>query len=104
MDWKIVHFRSDNMAIVCSHLMHLIRLLVFFASYHNFWFFAFHIEGKQNTAADALSRNNLHTFFLQAPLASLTYHLETPSVSDHHHSTWTSISWTKLFFATLWQL
>ena len=42
---KIVEFRVDNMAVVhavnttfCSdgHLMHLIRLLVFFASYHNF--------------------------------------------------------------------
>ena len=44
---KIVHFHTDSMAVVhvvnslfCnnSHLMHLIRLLVFFASYHNFWF------------------------------------------------------------------
>jgi len=42
---EIVEFRVDNMAVVhvinatfCSdnHLMHLIRLLVFFASYHNF--------------------------------------------------------------------
>ena len=44
---KTVLFRVDNMAVVeainasfCkdAHLMHLIRLLVFFASYHSFWF------------------------------------------------------------------
>jgi len=46
-----------------NHLMHLIRLLVFFASYYNFWFFAFHVEGDNNTLADALSRNNLPLFF-----------------------------------------
>ena len=57
-----------------SHLKHLVRLLVFFfffASYHN-WFLAYHIEGKHNTTADVLSRNDLHTFFLQAPQASHT--------------------------------
>jgi len=71
---KIIEFRVDNMAVVhavnatfCSdgHLMHLIRLLVFSASYHNFWFNASHIERWVSTLADALSRNNLHSFFSQ---------------------------------------
>ena len=59
---KIVTFRVYNIAVVevlnstsCrdSHLMHLVHLLVFLASYHNFWFTASHIQGKQNTLADA---------------------------------------------------
>ena len=48
---SLIDFRVDNMAVVqviqatyCkdSHLMHLIRLLVFFAAYFNFWFSASH--------------------------------------------------------------
>ena len=54
---------SDN------HLMHLTRLLVFLASYHNFWFMAKHIAGKENTLADALSRNNMPFFHSQVPQA-----------------------------------
>ena len=76
---KIVTFRVDNIAVVevlnstsCrdSHLMHLVRLLVFLASHHNFWFTASHIQGKQNTLADALSRNNMNFFYSQVPQAS----------------------------------
>jgi len=75
---EIIHFCVDNIAVVhvvnslfCrdSHLMHLVRFRVFFASYHNFWVFSSHIEGRHNTTANALSRNNLHTFFSQAPQA-----------------------------------
>ena len=47
--------------------MHSIRLLVFFAAYHNFWFQAAHIAGKDNKIADALSRNNISNFFSQVP-------------------------------------
>jgi len=112
---KTVLFRVDNMAVVhvvnslfCSdsHLMHLVRLLVFYASYHNFWFLASHIEGKNNTAADALSRNNLHTFFLQVPQASrIPSRIPPPLLTIvAQNITWTSISWTKLFFTTLQQL
>ena len=73
---KVVQFLVDNEAVVeviratyskDLHLMHLIRLLVFLASKYNFWFTATHIPGKLNIAADALSRNNLSTFFIQAP-------------------------------------
>ena len=75
---KIIQFVVDNMAVVevlnrsyCSdnHLMHLIRLLVFLASYHSFWFMAKHIAGKENTLADALSRNNMPFFHSQVPQA-----------------------------------
>jgi len=112
---KIIQFRVDNMAVVevinatfCkeNHLMHLVRLLVFFASYYNFWFFASHIEGHNNTLADALSRNNLHVFFSQAPPSPLT-----PAVVPEpllrliaQNITWTSTAWTRLFTITLHQL
>ena len=61
---KTVLFKLDNMAVVeainasfCkdAHLMHLIQILVFFASYHSFWFYAAHIAGKHNNLADSLS-------------------------------------------------
>ena len=56
------------------YLMHLIRLLVFFVAYHNFWFSASHIPGEVNTEADALSQNNDPLFLSQVPtyLASLS--------------------------------
>ena len=66
----------DNQAVVDiinkthskeSHLMHFVRLLVFFACYYNFWFRAEHIQGRLNTLADALSGNNLSCFFSQNP-------------------------------------
>ena len=75
---KVVQFVVDNKAVVeviratyskDLHLMHLIRLLVFFASIYYFWFTATHIPGKLNIAADALSRNKLSAFFIQAPQA-----------------------------------
>ena len=76
---KIVQFVVDNLAVVQvlnstyssnNHLMHLIRLLVFLASYHNFWFSSIHISEKNNSLADALSRNHLHFFHSQVPKAS----------------------------------
>ena len=69
---KVIEFVVDNEAAVevlkatysrDLHLMHLIRLLVFFASKYDFWFKASHIPGRLNKAADALSRNNLSVFF-----------------------------------------
>jgi len=53
---KVMKFVVDNKAVVdvlnatlCSdtHLMHLIRLLVFIAGKYNFWFTAVHIPGKK---------------------------------------------------------
>ena len=64
---KIVTFRVDNIAVVeatappagTATLCTWYAVLIFLASYHNFWFTASHIEGKQNTSADELSRNNM---------------------------------------------
>ena len=105
---KVVQFVVDNKAVVdvlnatfCSdtHMMHLIRLLVFFAAKCNFWFTAAQIPGKNNVIADALSRNNLSLFRSQAPEAD--YHPAQPSAAlvslISQNITWTSTSWMKLF-------
>ena len=73
-DWPsqpvLVH--SDNMAVVCAIssgsakdplLMHLLRCLHFFLAHFDISLTASHIAGVHNTAADALSRNNLPRFF-----------------------------------------
>ena len=86
----LVEFKVDNIAVVhilqstyCKepYLMHLVRLLIFFAAYYNFWFSASHIAGELNTGADALSRNNLSLFFSQAPKAA-----QNPAFSLHPSS------------------
>ena len=88
-------------ATSCSdtHVMHLIRLLAFFAAKYNFWFTAAHIPGKNNIIADALSRNNLSLFRSQAPEAD--YHPAQSSAAlvspISQNITWTFTSWMKLF-------
>ena len=96
---KVVQFVVNNIATVevikatyskDLHVMHLIRLLVFFASKYNFWFTATYIPGKLNVAADALSRNNMSVFFMQAPQADPQPTAVAPAlhgfaVSTRHH-------------------
>ena len=105
---KIVLFVVDNTAVVevlnstfCrdSHLMHLIHLLVFLASYHNFWFTAKHIAGRVNTLADALSRNNMSFFYSQVPQAPQ----ERPQIPEAlatllaQDMPWISTAWIQQF-------
>ena len=105
---KVVRFVVDSKAVVdvinatfCrdSHMMHLIRLLVFFTAKYNFWFTAAHIPGKKNVVADSLSRNNMSLFRSQAPQADC--HPVQPSAAlvslITQNITWTSTSWMKLF-------
>ena len=105
---KVVRFVVDNKSVVDvlnatfysdTHVMHLIRLLVFFAAKYNFWFTAAHIPGKNNVIADALSRNNLSLFRSQTPEAD--YHPAQPLAAlvslISQNITWTSTSWMKLF-------
>ena len=65
-NWRdqLVVFSVDNQAVVDiinkthskeSHLMHLVRLLVFFAYHYNFWFRAERIQGQLNTLADTVT-------------------------------------------------
>ena len=46
--------------------MHLVRVLVFFASYFGFSFVAKHVAGVNNKWADAISRDNCSVFLSQA--------------------------------------
>ena len=50
--------------------MHLLRCLFFFTATWEVSIHATHIAGKQNVAADALSRDNLPLFFQQVPQAA----------------------------------
>ena len=111
---KVIQFKIDNAAVVQmieatyaqnSHLMHLVCLLVFYASYYEFWFTASHILGVTNTYADALSRNNMTLFFSQVPWASKDP-TKIPDQLIHLVSlnqTWISTAWTELFKATTLQ-
>ena len=105
---KVVEFIVDNEAVVEVikatyskelHLMHLIRLLVFFAAKYNFWFRASHIPGKQNIVADSLSRNNMQLFRSQAPQAAPQASLLSPSLVEllAQNITWTSTTWIRQF-------
>jgi len=57
---KVVEFVVDNAAVVAIlkatysqdlHLMHLVSVLVFFASKFGFWFVASHIPGVKNVCS-----------------------------------------------------
>jgi len=72
------HFSSD------CHLMHLIRLLVFFAAKFNFWFVASHIQGSKNVAADAPSRNNLSVFSSRPKTDTSTNSTSVTPITRHH--------------------
>ena len=95
-----------HLSVRMPTLMHLIRLLVFFAAYYSFWFYAEHVTGKDNNLADALSRNNISLFLSQAPSPSLQQSTIHPSLITlvAQNLTWTSTSWMTLFDATLQQL
>ena len=112
---KVVEFVVDNAAVVEVikatyskelHLMHLIRLLVFFAAKHNFWFTASHIPGKENIVADSLSRNNMQMFRSQVPQAAPQGCHLSPSLVEllAQNITWTSTTWIKQFRDSLRQV
>ena len=104
----------DNMAVVqviqatyCkdSHLMHLIRLLVFFVAYFNFWFSASDIAGKSNTRADALSRSK-HAVFLAQVSEAVREPVKVPSQLINllsQNITWMCTAWMEQF-STILQL
>lgn len=106
-----VRFHSDNMAVVAvlgtrtartPLLMHLLRCFSFFAAYHSFHFSARHIPGELNTAADALSRNNMSLFFSlvpQTPQCTIPTSLFSLLVATRPD--WGSPTWTQLFATSL---
>ena len=105
---KLVVFSVDNQAVVIiinsnhsreAHLMHLVRLLVFYACHYNFWFRAEHSPGKKNTLADALSRNNVSYFLSQVPQVSHCPSKVPPPLLAllSLEVAWTSTPWMELF-------
>ena len=106
-----VCFHSDNMAVVAilrsgstsdADALHLLRCLHFYSALFQFDYVAEHIPGSQNTAADALSRNNLNLF---PSLFSQETHYPVPARLSEllvsQRPDWGSTSWTALFVGTL---
>ena len=65
------HLAQCSVELVASDsdVMHLLRLLTLEACRHNFVFSAAHTPGRDNSAADALSRLRLQEFRRLAPHA-----------------------------------
>ena len=101
--------RSDNMAVVHAltsgaakdpRLMHLLRCLHFFTARHQISICARHVPGVLNTAADALSRNNMSVFFQCAPQAAQAPFPVPSQLLIWHSPDWTSVSWRTMFHST----
>lgn len=114
-DWSrsTVLFRSDNMAVVQvlnagtardQTMSHLLRCLFFFQAYFKFDYKACHISGKDNEAADALSRNRLNVFLTIYPQAQGSPTQLPPQLGElltDTSLTWTSPHWETLFASIL---
>ena len=106
-----VCFRSDNMAVVSilstrtsrhQLLMHLLHCLTFYAAYFRFTMKATHIPGTLNTAADAISRNNIPLFLSLVPHTQ-QFAIPQPLVDllVTRRPDWGSQAWTHLFVNSL---
>ena len=106
---KLVCFHCDNEAVVNvitrqsakdPLLCHQLRCLFFVSASYEFEVTASHTPGVTNTAADAISRNNLRLFFAQVPSAN-----PRPSPVPHAlqvglcvaQPQWRRQDWTKWF-------
>ena len=111
---KLVLAHYDNLAVVqvvnagyCKdpNLMQHVRCLFLIMAHFEFIVKAAHIPGKQNIAADAISRNNLVLFHSQVPEANsqptrIPHAVE--SVVIHRQPDWLCQSWSHLFSICLW--
>ena len=109
--WSGQHilFLSDNMAVVAAlsarsarhpTLSHLLKCLFFWEARHNFEHSAEHLAGKRNTAADALSRNNLQSFRSLTPQAKAVPTVvpaQVLSLLMDPNLHWTSPNWVQMF-------
>ena len=110
---QAVLVKSDNMAVVATvkagscqdqMLMHLMRCLIFFAAYFQTDVMAAHVPGKDNIAADALSRNNHSLFLSVAPQCQADPSPILPALLDmllNSRPDWTSPSWRQMFRRSL---
>ena len=106
-----IRFHSDNMAVVsvlntktskAPQLMHLLRCFSFYCAFYCFHVSCMHVPGAMNTAADALSRNNLPLFSSLVPQAR-QYSIPTALVEllITSRPDWGSQAWTQLFARSL---
>ena len=107
----LVQFHVDNMAVVAviqkrsaknDLLTHFLRCICFYGAYFHFEFSASHVPGEHNTAADALSRDNLTLFaslFPQVPLLSVP--LPLLNLILHQPPKWGCPKWIEQFKASL---
>ena len=108
-----IRIRCDNAAVVAilrsgtskdKLAMHLMRCLAFFRAEFNLSLEAEHLPGRLNTAADALSRNNL-THFLQvcpnAPRSPMLVPQELVQALIKTQPDWTSVTWKRTFRSIL---
>ena len=111
--WQGQHicFHSDNMAVVAilnsktaksPLLMHLLRCFSFYCAYYRFHTSCVHVPGAMNTAADALSRDNLTLFSFLVPQAPC-YPIPSSMVEllITTRPDWGSPAWTQLFVHSL---
>ena len=105
--------RCDNAAIVDilkagrskdERVMHLMQSLFFFLASYNIVLVGEHIAGVNNGAADALSRDDVHSFRLQVPEAQPTPTGIPADLWDClvvNRPDWTSPSWMKVLAGSL---
>ena len=108
---KGISFRSDNMSVVSLLkskssqdllLMHMLRCLAFYAAFYSFQFTSEHIPGIMNTAADALSRNNLPLFHSLVPQGQqVSPSQEVLDLVINLRPDWGSQAWLHLFTHSL---
>ena len=109
----LVRCRTDNAAVVSivntgrskdSLAMHLMRCLSFFMAQFAIIVRAEHLPGRENVAADALSRDRLALFRSQETSAAMQ---ATPLPAElldmliHTRPDWTSQRWSSLFRSIL---
>ena len=108
--WRVV-CHCDNAAVVAvinsgrakdNTLMHLLRCMFFLTAHLSVHIHATHIPGQSNSAADALSRNCLHSFLQMVPEAD-RHPTPIPQVlvdmTVREQPDWTSVHWAQLFSA-----
>ena len=110
---KAIQVHCDNQAVVemvnSGHskdmeISHLLRCLFFIIAAFKITLVASHIQGKDNVKADAISRNNLSLFRLQAPEESQAGTVIPKSVVKLLIHQRPVQSWCRLFINSLQQV
>lgn len=110
---RTVRCLCDNAAVVAiirsgsakdAVIMHLMRCLFFFTAAHQLVLAPMHLPGRENAAADHLSRNALSLFLqLVASAEQMPAVLPEPLMQAlvHHRPDWTSRAWRDSLRSTL---